>query len=250
MEEKTINVMELLLLAWRRLWIIILVAVIFAAGVFSYCNFLLTPIWGARASIVVTNGAITIINPDTTQDKVSASDLSASLYLLETVIDVLKTPDLYKQVADQLKGDYEYVNIKNRTSVSQRSENSLFIDIIVTGEDPKEAMRVANKIAKVSCDYIPEIIPNSLAVDVETAVSASMTYPRTFRATAVAGVIGAVLAYAVAFIVESTNRAIKGEEDYISRFDVPLLGAVPDFENAESGSYRKKKGRGGYANGY
>lgn len=250
MEGKTINIMEILMLAWRRIWVLILAAVIFAAAAFSYCNFLAEPLWGARSSIVVTNGGVMIINSNSNQDKVSASDLSASLYLIETVIDVLKTPDLYKQVADELGAEYDYFNIKNRTSVAQRSENSLFIDITVTGSDPKEAMRIANKIAKISCDYIPEIIPNSIAIDVETAVSASMTYPRTARTTAVAGVVGAVLAYAILFIIESTNRAIKGEEDFTSRFDVPLLGAVPDFENAESGGYRKKKGRGGYTGAY
>lgn len=250
MEEKTINIMELVMLAWRRLWILILVAVIAAAGAFCYCRFLVTPIWGAKSSIVVTNGAITIINPDSTQDKVSASDLSASRFLIETVIDVLKTPDLYKQVADELGKDYNYLSIKSRTAISPRSENSLFVDITVTSADPKEAMRIANKIAKVSCDYIPEIIPNSAAIDVETAVSASMTHPRTARTTAIAGVVGAVLAYAVLFIIESTNRAIKGEEDFTTRYDVPLLGAVPDFENAESGGYRKSKSRGGYGSGY
>ncbi len=250
MEEKTINVMELVMLAWRRLWVLILSAIVFAAATFSYCEFLVTPIWGARSSVVVTNGAITIINPDSTQNKVSASDLSASLYLIETVIDVLKTPDLYKQVADQLGSDYNYASIRGRTSVSQRSENSLFIDITVTGEDPKEAMRIANKIAQISCKYIPEIIPNSVAIDVETAISASMTYPRTFRASGIAAVLGAVAAYAILFIIESTNRAIKGAEDFTSRFDVPLLGAVPDFENAESGGYRKSKRKGGYSSGY
>ncbi len=250
MEEKNINIMELLMLAWRRIWVIILAAVIFAAGAFCYNSFFVTPVYSARSSVVVTNGAITIINPNSTTDKVSASDLSASLYLIETVIDVLKTPDLYKQVSNELGGDYDYLSLKNRTSVVQRSENSLFIDISVNGTDPKEAMRVANKIAEVSCDYIPEIIPNSVAIDVETAVSAALTYPRTFRNTVIFGVLGAVVAYAVLFIIESMNRAIKGEEDFTTRFEVPLLGAVPDFENAETGAYRKKKGRGGYSSGY
>ena len=53
------------------------------------------------------------------------------------------------------------------------------------------------------------------------------------------------------FVIESLNRAIRGEEDFTNNFDVPLLGSVPDFENAELGSaYRKKRGRGGYGNGY
>ncbi len=252
MEEKSINVMELFMLAWRRLWIIVLTAIVFAAGAYSYNKFLVTPVWGAKSSIVATNGAIAVYSDslDPNQDKVSAGDLSASLYLIETIIDVLKTPDLYKDVADELGSNYNYLNIKGRTSVSQRSENSLFIDIRVTSEDPKEAMRIANKIAQVACEYIPNIIPNTIASPTETAVSSYMTHPKTTRSAMLAGIIGAVACYVLLFIIESMNRAIKGEEDFASRYDVPLLGSVPDFENADTGSYRKKKGRGGYGSGY
>ena len=43
MEEKQINIMDLVMLAWHRLWIIVLAAVVCAAGAFSYCKFFLTP---------------------------------------------------------------------------------------------------------------------------------------------------------------------------------------------------------------
>ena len=36
MEEKTINIMDLVMLAWRRIWIIILASVVFAVAAFGY----------------------------------------------------------------------------------------------------------------------------------------------------------------------------------------------------------------------
>ena len=138
----------------------------------------------------------------------------------------------------------------NSSSIARRSEDTLFVDITFSSTDPKEAMRIANKFAEISCEYIPGFIPSARANVASTAIKSIMTYPRTLMTTGVAGVIGAVAAYIVVFIIESMNRAIKGEEDFTSNFDVPLLGAVPDFENAESGGYRKYKGRGGYSNGY
>lgn len=249
MEEKTINIMDLVMLAWRHIWIIILAAVVFAAAAFSYCKFLLTPSYSATASILVTNGAVTTSYDETT-DKVSGSDISASLYLSYTVVDILNTPDIYKKVADQLGKEYSYQGLMSASSVARRSEDTLFIDVTFSSTDPKEAMRIANKFVEISCDYIPGFIPSARANVASTAIKASMTYPRTLMTTGVAGVVGAVAAYVVLFIIESMNRAIKGEEDFTNSFDVPLLGAVPDFENAESGGYRKSKGRGGYSNGY
>ncbi len=247
MEEKTINIMDLLMLAWRRIWIIILVAVIFAAAVFSYCKFFVTPSYSATASIIATNGAVTVYSDKST---VSASDLSASLYLAETVIDILKTPDIYKDVADELGKDYNFQNLMSRATIARRGEDTLFIDVTFNSTDPKEAMRIANKFVEISCEYVPEYIPHSVAKVASTAIKASKTHPRTMTSTAVAGIIGAVIAYIVVFVVDSLNRSIKGEEDFVNNFDVPLLGSVPDFENADSSGYRKKRGKGGYSNGY
>lgn len=247
MEEKTINVMDLVMLAWHRLWIIILAAIVCAAGAFSYCKFFLTPSYSATASVLVTNGAVTISYDDTT-NKVSGSDISASLYLAYTVVDILNTPDIYKKVADSLGDGYEYQNLMARSSVVRRTEETLFIDITFSSPDPKEAMRIANKYAEIACKYIPEFIPSSNAMVASTAIKSVMTYPRTVRTTAVAGLAGAVVAYLILFMIESLNRSVKGEEDFAASFEVPLLGVVHDFENAETGSYRKSKG--GYGNGY
>lgn len=250
MEEKTINIMDLVMLAWRRIWIIIIAAVVCAAGAYSYCKLFLTPSYSAKASLLVTNGAVTTSYNDESSDKVAGSDISASLYLTYTVVDILNTPDIYKKVADSLGDGYEYQNLMARSSIVRRSEETLFVDVTFSSTDPKEAMRVANKYVEVACGYIPEFIPSSRAMVASTAIKAVMTYPRTVTTTGVAGVVGAVAAYVIIFIVESMNRAIKGEEDFTNSFDVPLLGSVPDFENAESGGYRKGKGKGGYGNAY
>ena len=251
MEEKTINIMELVMIALRHIWIIILAAVVFAVAAFSYCKLFLTPSYSAQASILVTNGAVITSYAETT-DKISGSDIQASLILSNTVVDILKTPDIYQKVAKQLGKEYSYQGLMGASSISRRGEDTLFVDVTFSSTDPKEAMRIANKYVEVACGYIPEFIPSARANVASTAIKASKTFPRTMTTTAVAGFVGAIAAYVVFFIIESTNRSIKGEEDFTNTFSVPLLGAVPDFENVESGSYRKHKGKGkgGYANGY
>lgn len=248
MEEKTINIMDIVMLAWRRLWIIVIVAAICAGAAFGYCKFFLTPSYSATSSILVTNGAVITSYAETT-DKISGSDISASLYLAETVVDILNTPDIYIALANEL-GEENYQGLKNGFSVSRRSENTLFIDITYSSADPQRAMDVVNKFAEVACKYIPGFIPSSRANVASTAMKASQTYPRTTMATGIVGVAGAAVTLMVLFVVESMNRSIKGEEDFTSTFDVPLLGAVPDFENVDSGAYRRYKGRGGYGSGY
>ncbi|MBR6502496.1 MAG: hypothetical protein IKT42_03560 [Clostridia bacterium] len=248
MEEKTINIMDLVMLAWRKLWIIAIAAVLCAALAFGYCKFCVTPSYSATASILVTNGAVTTSYAETT-DKISGSDISASLYLSYTVVDILNTPDIYMELAEEL-GEKNYQSLRGGFSVSRRSEDTLFIDITYSSTDMNKATSVVNKFAQVACDYIPGFIPSAKANVVSTAVNASQTYPRTTMTTAVVGLLGAAIAFIVLFAMESMNHAIKGEEDFTQSFDVPLLGAVPDFENVDNGGYRKNKGRGGYGSGY
>ncbi len=252
MEEKTINVMDLVMIAWRRIWVIILAVVVFAAAAFCYCEIVLTPKYSATASVLVTNGAVTTKQEanGTSADKVLGSDISASSYLAYTIVDIFTTSDNYEKVAKELGGDYTAHNLMSRSKVVRRSEETLFIDITFTSTDPQEAMDLANEFGRISCKYIPNVFESAKADVISHATKASKTYPKTARTTLVSGVAGAILAYIVLFIIESTNRAIKGEEDFTNNFDVPLLGSVPDFENAESGGYRKSKGRGGYSSGY
>lgn len=248
MEEKTINIMDLVMLAWRKLWILVIATVVCAVAVFGYCKFFLTPSYSATSSILVTNGAV-ITSYEETTDKISGSDISASLYLADTVVDILNTPDIYIELADTL-GEDDFQSLRGGFSVARRSENTLFIDITYSSTDAVKAKETANIFADVACDYIPSFIPSARANVASTATGASQTYPRTTMTTAVVGILGAAVTYVVLFIIESMNRSIKGEEDFANSFDVPLLGAVPDFENVETGGYRKYKSRGGYGNGY
>ena len=249
MEEKTINIMDLVLVGLRHIWVIILAAVVFAGATFGYCEFLLTPTYTAKAAILVTNGAVTTSYEETT-DKVSGSDIQASLILSNTIVDILRTDNVYKKLEMNLGEGHDFRVLKNGTSVARRNEDTLFIDVSFSSTDPKEAMRIVNKFVDVACEYIPEFIPSARANVASTATSAGQTYPRTMMTTGVVGVFGAAAAYILMFIIESLNRSIKGEEDFTNSFDVPLLGSVPDFENAESGGYRKSRGKGGYGNGY
>ncbi len=251
MEEKTINIMSLLSILWRRLWVVILVAAIFATSAYCYCEFFLTAQYRATASIIVTNGAITEVDENLTndKDKVGGSDISASLYLSYTIVDILNTPDIYKKLANELGEGYNYQDLMGRKNVERRSEETLFIDVSFTSSDPKEAMRIANKFVEISCDYIPEFIPHSRARVASTAIKASKTYPRSLRTAMMGGLVGAIATYLLFFAIESLNRSIKGTEEFTSTFpEIPLLGAVPDFENVESGGYRRSKG--GYGSGY
>ena len=246
-----ISLIGLLKLALRYIYILIAVALVAAIVAFSYCNFIAVPRYSSTGSIVVTNGAI--INNSSSQstsNKVSTSDIAASLQISNTIIDILNTNDIYKELASDLGNKYTYTDLMGRATVKRRSEDSLFIDATFTADTPEEAQALVNGFLKLVPDYILKFIPNSTAAVTTTADRAIKIYPQTSKTVFIAALAGALLSFAVIYILSIFNTTIKSEEDIKDNYDLMVLGNIPDFSSAAS--YKKKYygySKGGAANG-
>ncbi len=236
-------------IARKRILPLIVTFVLAAAFAFSYCKFIATPIYGATASIIVTNGAVVATENASTSsgDKVLGSDIQASLLLADSVVDILRTADIYQSVADKLgrqdKTQYDYKSIMNHTTVVRRGEDTLFIDITFKDPDPYKAMKVANSFAEESSYYVKDFISKSSPKVVSKAHKATLVSPHTARTTLLVSFGATAVLFIVLLLIELFNNTVKGEEDFTSRYNIPVLGTIPDFEEARKvSSYRK----GGY----
>ena len=238
-----ISIFVLFRIAIGRLGALILAFVIAAGLAFSYCEFIATPVYGASSSIIVTNGAVVNQDDSSTTNKVLGSDIQASLLLVDSVVDMLKTPDIYKYLARKLGDGYDYKALIANTSVSRRGEDTLFIDIFYTDKDPQKAITVSNMFASAACDYVAEFINRADPKIVSSADRAGLVSPRTLKTTLLAGILVTFILYVVFVFIELLNKTVKGEEDFTARYDIPLLGTIPDFDEARRASSRKKKGR-------
>jgi len=212
------------------------------AGIaFCYCEFAATPVYSARASVLVTNGgSISNTEIENTQS-VTNNDITASVNMIQTVVDILKTPDIYKQLAVKFDNRYSYQQLMAKCNVVSRGEDTMFIDVTFSSSTPEEAKRLVNAFVELAPDYISDPIPFSHS-KYYTTESASKTYPVTSQITVIFGLVGVVITYGIVLLIDSFDRAIKGEEDFVSRFDIPLLGTVPDFEAASAGTHSSYKG--------
>ena len=247
-----ISLIGLLKLALRYIYILIAVALVAAIVAFSYCNFIAVPRYSSTGSIVVTNGAI--INNSSSQstsNKVSTSDIAASLQISNTIIDILNTNDIYKELASDLGNKYTYTDLMGRATVKRRSEDTLFIDATFTADTPEEAQALVNGFLKLVPDYILKFIPNSTAAVTTTADKAVKIYPRTSKTVFVSALAGVLLSYAVIYLISIFNTTIKNEDDVKSNYDLTVLGNIPDFSSAAFNKRNKyyAYSKGGNANG-
>lgn len=239
-----------------KYWIAIaLAAVVTATAAFSYFNFIVEPKYSAKGSVVVTNGMIVTNNEyynntiTNKKDKIENSDVAASLNFADTVVDILKTPAIYKQLAKEINNKYTFDQLMARTKVVRRSDTTLFVDVTFTASDPKEALTIVNQYLELAPAHINSIVENASS-EVVPAIKAGWDYPSNVVLIILGGMVGAVIAYLIIFFIYSSSNAIRDEESFREHFDITVIGVVPDFGVTKN--YQKKYGNysaGGSKNG-
>lgn len=245
-----ISLLDLVKLALKYIHLLIISALVCAVLAFSYCHFLAVPKYSASGSLMVTNGSI-LSSDDTSANKISGTDINASLLLMNTVNEMLNTSDIYKELADNLGSKYTYSDLMSRATVKRRSDDTLFIDVSFTASTSEEATRLTNSYLKLAPHYVTKQIINSSVAVMSTAEKATQTFPRTMQMTLFAAIIGMILCFAIICIVFFMNKTIKTEDDIKQNYDIPLIGSVPDFTSKEASSsysYGSYSGRGGHSN--
>ena len=232
-----------------KYWLAIALAAIFAAGVaFSYINFIAPPKYTAKGSIVVTNGKIIAEKENdtaTSNAKVENADIVASLNFVDTITDILRTSGIYKILAENIEEDYSFGHLMGSTSVSRRSDNTIFVDVAFTDSDPKRAVKIVNEYLSIAPEYINTMVKDASA-SIVTADGARWGYPSDIVVVGIGGIIGAVAMYLIIFFIYSSSNVIRDGEDVEEMIDIDIIGVVPDF--AASKSHEKKYGS--YNNNY
>lgn len=247
---KNLSLMYLLNLAWQRILVLALAFVFFAAVAFGFCEIVATPSYSAKSSILLTNGGSLISTDLEETDSIVNNDIVASINMMDTYVDFLKEPTIYRQLTAVMKTkypdrDYKWDQLRGSATISMRNDRSLFIDITFKASDPETAKALTNSFAALTPEYFSDTFPYTTVDVTSEAETATQTFPRTIVTTFLAGMMGAVLGFCVVLIIDSLDQAIAGEEGYTSRFDIPLLGSVPYFESSvSSGNY------GDYKEGY
>lgn len=234
----------------KNFLIIVLAALICGAAAFCYCEFKLEERYGAKGSVLVTTGGILpedaekIENTQMDKERIANSDIAASINFLDTFRGILDTNEIYEQLSKKLDGKYSAGQLKNFATISKRDDNSLFIDVRFEMNDPEEVVKVTNMFLDLVPNYMEESFKGS-HTKVYDCDSIGKTYPRTFPTTALAMVIGAIVTFVIIYIISLFNTTIQSEEEFKNRYNIPVLGDIPDFTTAKSGKYAKSYYKGG-----
>ena len=104
-------------------------------------------------------------------------------------------------------------------------------------DDPELSAAICNAVAKVAPQVLTEVVGAGTAKAIGTAhVPTAPSSPNVLMNSAVGGVVGLVIAVIIVLLRSLLDNTVKSEEELKDRFDVPVLGEIPDFYES------KKKG--------
>lgn len=260
-----ITAKELFNIFLKNILIIFISAIICAAGAYVYCEKFTDERFKAQGDILVTNGGINSNNnenasseTDSTQsdikESVANTDVAASINLLPTIRSILSGTGIYIDFATYLREntdyDYGYKTLLTASNVSQETERALILTISFELGSAEEAMDITNIFLKFAPSYIEGKIKGcDIDADPECG-SAVQTAPLTMRTSFIAAILGAVFAYAIAFLFTILNSTIQSDEDFSARYNIPVVGNIPDFSVSHNNTKPySKKNSGGKDNG-
>ena len=243
-----IDLLRLISVLWQHVVIIALTVVIAGSMGYAYARYMVTPTYQARTLLYVNNSSISLGGTAVT---FSTGEFNSARSLISIYSVILKTRTTLNTVIQRGDLDYSYAQLAGMISAGSVNDTPVFA-ITVTSTDPEEAAHIANVIADVLPDKIMDVMDGGHVSVVDRAVvPTGRVAPSHSRYAMIGALIGLVVSCGVVLLVDMLDDIIRDEDYLLQRFEIPVLGTIPDLlsrhdaANAYAGGYetdRKSEG--------
>lgn len=217
----------------KRVWIIILCAVVLGSAVLVYTVNFVAPQYNASVTIYVNN------NSSKDNSYISSADLAVALRLVTTYVNIIQSNTVLDKVIAETNLALTTDQVRSMISAEVVGETEMF-RVTVTTPYPQMSMDLANAIAAVAPAEIAEIIEGSSAKIIDYArLPKGSSSPNYTTNTILGAVAGAVLAIVAIVLQNVLDVRVKNEEDLEKICEVPVLGVIPDLTNDKKDSGKK-----------
>jgi succinoglycan biosynthesis transport protein ExoP len=179
-----------------------------------------------RASTLV------FVNQTATPNAVTYNDALLNQQLVKTYSRMAQQPDVLGQVIERLRLPMDTAALARHVTIQPVRETQL-LEISAEGTDPAVVRDIANTIAEVFLELRTRHLPGSGGDSLWVAQSALLPVepigPRLLLSTALAALLGLLLAAAIVGLFEYLDDTVKSPEDLQQIAALATLGAVARF---------------------
>ncbi len=231
-QERSIDLMKVLKLFLKHIKLVLILILAGAIIALAITVIFIKPKYSATVKLYVNNK-----ENQESSTSVNTGDISASISLVSTYIEMIKTQSLMDMVRD--KGGYNLTNaqILKMIKTGQLSSTQLFYVTVETGE-PNLSASIANTIAICADEFIEaKVQGSSLEIIDYAVVPKSKSSPSIPKNTLIGAAAGFALSAILVFIFAVTDTKINNEEDVKQVTLLPIIGTISNFDQAGRGGY-------------
>lgn len=218
----------------NRVWIIAIVSILGAAIGFSVASFAIAPSYSSSIMLYVNNHSLSVGDLGFS---ISSSEISAAQSLVKTYSVLLKNRTTLERVIQHTDVEYTWKELYNMIDAISVDETEI-MKVTVTTQDPYEAEKIANGIAKILPQRVSEIVEGSSMEVVDSAIAiTTKVAPSISGYTIIGFILGAMISVSFFVFIALLDNTIHDEEYVLNNYDYPILAKVPDLTETQSKKY-------------
>lgn len=222
--EETIDLREYFFILKKKLWVIILWAIMcgLISGLISF--YVLTPVYEANTSLIVNKE----VENEKTQMSTS-DDLNFVQKLALTYGEIIKSRTVITSTIDKLNLDMTYEELSEAISVTN-VDSTQIIKISVEHTSPAVAAKICNTIPEIFSAEVQRVVKaNGVEVIDKAIVPENPVKPNKTMNIAIASVLGVMISVFLIFFKEALNTKVKDVKDIEEKLGIPVFGVVPKY---------------------
>ncbi|MDN6721610.1 MAG: capsule biosynthesis protein CapA, partial [Staphylococcus equorum] len=158
-----------------------------------------------------------------------AQEVQSNIQLVNTYSEIVKSPRIIDNVSKEFDRKYSSSEILGMLTVTNQAESQV-LNIDVVSKNGNDSEKVANKIAEVFSDEVPDIMSvDNVSILSKADDTATQVAPKPLVNLVIGLVIGLAIALLMIFIKEMFDKRIKTEEDVENELEIPVLGSIQKF---------------------
>ena len=234
-DEMEIDLKELLFAFKKKLWLILLAAILGSGIAGAFSALVMKPQYTSSSMLYVLSKETTLT---------SLADLQIGTQLTNDYRVLVSSRPVLEVVIEELGLDMSYETLTGKLAISNPADTRI-LTLTVTDGDPVMAKTIVDAITDRVSEYIGDIMEMEAPKVIEYGqVSMNPVSPNIMRNTAVGGMLGIVLVCGIVTILVITNDTVQTEEDvekYLGLSTLAVIPAVDRKQTEQLGTRRRRQ---------
>jgi len=235
-DEVEIDLKELFLVLWHKVWLIILAGVICVGIAGVWTKTMITPLYQSSSMLYILSQSTSIT---------SLADIQLGTQLTKDYAVLIKSRPVVNEVIKNLDLNITYGEFLDMLSIETPADTRV-ISMTILHRDPEMAKKIADELANVSAKRMAVIMKTEEpSVVEEGTIAESPSTPNIMRNCAVAGLVGIMAVSVVFLLLYFLDDNIKTTDDVERYLGLTILGMIPMEEDEKNGKKKHRFNRTG-----